>query len=285
MKYLLTTSLLFILNSSITAQKQITVCNAHDSERIFAMLANKTAFRNKHMDPTPYHYNGKAGKKITFMAADNQKAYGWELKAKKHTDNYLFVFHEWYGLNDYVKKESEKLHDDLGNVNVIALDLYDGKVATNGDEAGKYMQDMKPERGTAIIDGAIRYVGKKARIMTIGWCFGGGWSLQASIEAGKQATGCVMYYGMPEKDVARLKTLKTKVLAIFGSQDKWLNAQVVDQFKKDMAAAGKTLTVKVFDADHAFANPSNPKYDSEATREAYQLTLDFLKKCLTLDFK
>ena len=232
MKYLLTISLLFILSSSITAQNQITEGDGHDAEKMFAMFAINPAFRNKHLDPEPYHYNGKTGKKITFMTADNQKAYCWELKAKKHTENYLFVFHEWYGLNDYVKKESEKLYDDLGNVNVIALDLYDGKVAKNRDEAGKYMQNMKPERGTAIIDGAIRYVGKKARIMTIGWCFGGGWSLQASIEAGKQATGCVMYYGMPEKDVARLKTLKTKVLAIFGSQDKWLNGQVVDAVQK-----------------------------------------------------
>ncbi len=278
MKPILTILLFLTAYLSTMAQKQITICGGHESVTAFAMFADDAGFRSKHPDPTPYHYDGMSGQKISFKATDGKEAYGWELKAKNQTNNYLFVFHEWYGLNDYIKKESEKLYNDLGNVNVIALDLYDGKVATNPEEAGKLMQAMKPERGIAIIDGAIKYVGAKVRIATIGWCFGGGWSLQASIESGKQAVGCVMYYGMPEKDVDRLKTLKTDVLAIFGSQDKWLNAQVVDQFKKDMAAANKKLTVKVYDADHAFANPSNPKYNSEATRDAYQLSLNFLKK-------
>jgi carboxymethylenebutenolidase len=37
------------------------------------------------------------------------------------------------------------------------------------------------------------------------------------------------------------------------------------------------MTYKIFEADHAFANPSNPKYDPKATEEAYKMTLDFLK--------
>jgi carboxymethylenebutenolidase len=35
--------------------------------------------------------------------------------------------------------------------------------------------------------------------------------------------------------------------------------------------------VKRYDADHGFANPSNPIYDKSATEDAYKNTLSFLK--------
>ena len=111
----------------------------------------------------------------------------------------------------------------------------------------------------------------------MGWCFGGGWSLQAALLGGKQTVGCVMYYGMPEKDVAKLKTLNSDVLGLFADQDKWINPEVVKQFEKDMAAAGKKVTVKEYPADHAFANPSNPKYNKELATDAHQKALAYLK--------
>ena len=86
-----------------------------------------------------------------------------------------------------------------------------------------------------------------------------------------------MYYGMPEKDVAKLKTLNSDVLGLFADQDKWINPEVVGQFEKDMAAAGKKVTVKEYPADHAFANPSNPKYNKELAADAHQRALAYLK--------
>jgi carboxymethylenebutenolidase len=44
-----------------------------------------------------------------------------------------------------------------------------------------------------------------------------------------------------------------------------------------MKAAGKKVTVHGFDADHGFAYPSNPKYSSDATKQAYDYTIAFLK--------
>jgi dienelactone hydrolase len=116
-----------------------------------------------------------------------------------------------------------------------------------------------------------------AMLASIGWCFGGGWSLQEALLGGKQTVGCVMYYGMPEKDVARLKTLNSDVLGIFASQDKWISPEVVARFKKDMAAAGKSLTVESYDADHAFANPSNPKYKKADAAQAHAHALAYLR--------
>ena len=258
------------------SQSKMACCN-QSATRQFAMLAASKKFVMSHKVPKAFHFQSSIGKPITFKTPDGKESTAYELKAKNPTNNYLLVIHEYWGLNDFIKRESEKLYNDLGNVNVIALDLYDGKIATTREDAGKYMQQVKDDRAQAIIKGAIAYAGPKARIATIGWCFGGGWSLQASLLAGKQDVACVMYYGMPEKSIERLKTLNTDVLGNFANKDQWINTKVVAQFEADMKAAGKKLYVHQYDADHAFANPSNPSYDSEATKNAYAYTIAYLK--------
>lgn len=246
------------------------------------LLASTMDFQLLHAEPLPFTFVSRAGGEMTeFKTPDGKSGKGFLIKAKKKTDRYLFVFQEWWGLNDYIKQEAEKYYNSLdGQVNVLALDMYDGQIATAREEAGKLMSSADAGRLEAIVKGALAYAGPKAKIATIGWCFGGMWSLKSAMLAGNQAVGCVMYYGMPEKDVAKLKTLNTDVLGIFGSQDRGINPEVVKQFEQNMATAGEKVTIKMFEADHAFANPSNPRHDKAATEEAYQLSTTYLKKKL-----
>src|SRR5258705_6529549 len=255
-------------------------CCAAPSTAMFAMLSNDASFKASHLSPLPFHYESPAGQMISFKTSDGKTGSAFEVKSKASTQNYLFVFQEWWGLNDYIKQQAEQLQNELGNVNVIALDLYDGKIATNSDEASKFLSEAKDERIRAIISGALGYVGMDAKIQTIGWCFGGGWSLQAAMMASKQCTGCVMYYGMPETDTKKNQSITFPVLGIFASQDKWITPEVVSKFENEMKKYNKPITVKSFNADHAFANPSNPKHDKAATAEARALAVDFLRKNL-----
>ncbi|MCU0447976.1 MAG: dienelactone hydrolase family protein [Microscillaceae bacterium] len=250
-----------------------------DAIGLFASLTNDVNFVNKHEEPIPIHYKTLAGEKITFKASDGEDASAMLFKAKKTSNNYLLVIHEWWGLNDHIQKEAERFYNDLKkkNVNVIALDMYDGKIATTREDAAKYMQAMKTERGAAIVQGLLNYVGKNAKIATVGWCFGGGWSLQSSIIAENQAVGCIIYYGMPEKDKERLKKLNAEVLGIFAGQEQWISPKLVQEFEANLKELGKKNTIKMFDADHAFANPSNPKYNKVMAEEAYAMSLKFLK--------
>ncbi len=101
--------------------------------------------------------------------------------------------------------------------------------------------------------------------------------MQTGLLAGKKLVGTVMYYGMPEQDVARLKTLNGDVLGNFANKDQWINPKVVGKFDADMKAAGKKLYLHQYDADHGFANPSNPAYSSAATTDAYTNTIAFFK--------
>ncbi|HNP19556.1 MAG TPA: dienelactone hydrolase family protein [Fulvivirga sp.] len=263
------------LSANLFAQDNITICHSPATES-FAVFASNKDFNKEHALPKPFVYKSETGKMISFRTPDGKTGNAFFI-AEEESDNYVFVIHEWWGLNDYIKKEADKIHTDLG-VNVIALDLYDGKIATTRDKAGEYMGAVKTDRAKAIIEGAIEFAGDNANIGTIGWCFGGGWSLQTALMAGDKAVACVMYYGMPEKDVTVLKTLNAPVLGIFAKKDGWITPQVVDNFKKNMADAGKELDVKMYDAVHAFANPSNPDYDKEASADAYQYALDLFKE-------
>lgn len=243
------------------------------------LWASTKEFQKAHALPLPYtHVSKVGGEMITFNTADGQKANAFFIKAAKPTSNYLFVYQEWWGLNDHIKREAEHLYEELGNVNVLAIDMYDGKVAVTREDAGKFMSGANPERLETIIKGAIAYAGPKAKIASIGWCFGGGLSLKSALLEGKQAVGCVMYYGMPVKEVEKLKALHTDVLGLFAGKEQWISPKVVAEFQESMKLAGKKVTVKSYEAEHAFANPSNPDYDKAATEDAWKLSTEYLKK-------
>ena len=255
-------------------QSKMSCCSPSATDK-FAMNVTDKAFILSHAEPLPFTYASERGKDISYKAADGTDAHAFEIKAPKATPYYLFVIHEWWGLNDYIKQEAEKLSNELG-VNVIALDLYDQKVAATREDAGKFMQSVKTERALAIIKGAYTYAGSDAKIFTIGWCFGGGWSLQTAIEGGKQVQGCIIYYGQPEKNISRLKSLNCDVIGFFGTKDQWINPKLVAEFEADMQTAGKKVTITEYEADHAFANPSNPNFDKIATADAHAKEIAFI---------
>jgi carboxymethylenebutenolidase len=272
--------LILIIICSARLVSQTTCCAKPNSTDAFAMLTQDKKFVSTHLEPLPFRLANPIGKNISFKSVDGKEGYGYEIKAASPTNNYIFVIHEWWGLNDYVKQESEKWFTSLRNVNVIAIDLYDKQVATNRDSAAKYMGSVKTERAEAIIKGALAYVGTKANIATVGWCFGGGWSLQTSLLAGKQAKACVMYYGAPEENTTKLATLNAQVMFMWPTQDKWITKDVVTKFETNMKAAKKNMTVKSYDADHAFANPSNPQYNKPFADDAFTNANIFVKEHL-----
>lgn len=265
-----------------SAQYAIPVCHTASTKK-FASFAQYDEFNAEHPTPRDDGFANEAGgEMVKLKCPDGTEANGFFIKSTKGSNRWLLVFQEWWGLNDNVKRESEDFYNTLGDVNVLAVDLYDGKVATDRENAGKYMGEFKQERGDQIIRGAIAFAGPGAKIGTVGWCFGGGQSLLASLLAGKQAAACVMYYGMPVEDVSVLKTLNCDVLNIWGSQDQWINKAVMEKFEANMKAAGKKLTIRTYDANHGFANPSNPMgaFNETAYKDAFKASTEFLKSKL-----
>jgi carboxymethylenebutenolidase len=260
----------------LTTDCYITCFNA-ETRDLIQMDAAKPGFAALHPYPIRFKLENPLGSTVNFSAPDGVNAQGYFIKAKKKTNKWLFVIQEWWGLNDNIKKEAEKFYTELGDVNVLALDMYDGKVAAVPDSAMAYMRNASATRLENIVKGALGYAGTSAKIYTVGWCFGGGWSLQATLLAGKQASGCVMYYGRPETNLDKLKTINCDVIGFFGNKDQGIKPETVDKFEQDMKSVGKTISVNRYDAAHGFANPSNPAFNKEATEDAHIKAIAFLK--------
>lgn len=273
------TLLLLICAAFFTACNDADTSNTENEADKMADFAEDENFKEKHPAPTNEAFEAK-GEMITFATPDGKTASAYALKSSEETDKYLFVFQEWWGLNDNIKREADKYFAALEGVNVIAPDMYDGKSADNPDDAGKLMKGAEQARLDAIIKGALNYAGDEPEVATIGWCFGGGLSLQASILAGESGKGCVMYYGMPVKNAAEIAPLEVPVLGIFAEKDEWINKEVVRNFENLAAATGKKVEAHWFNADHAFANPSNPKYNGNEAKKANAMAMEFIKKHL-----
>ncbi len=259
-------------------------CNGSVYQGDFGMLAMNKDFQASHDAPLPLSYAPDKGSMVTFHTKDGDKdGMAFYVPSDQPTNNVIFMFHEWWGLNDYIKREAERWQEKLGNVDIYAIDLYDGAVATTPEEAARLSSSLDKKRAEHIIGGALAAAGMDKRVATIGWCFGGSWAFTASLMAGDQSAGTVMYYGFPETDEKKIAKLRSDVLYIWASRDAHITKPVVEQFAAEVRKTNHTFELHSYDAVHAFANPSNPKHDALATQQAEILATKFLKKKLQLE--
>jgi len=179
----------------------------------------------------------------------------------------IVVIQEWWGLNDWVKAKADHFASE-GYV-ALAPDLYRGKVATDGDTAHQLMRGMPEDRAMRDLKAAVAALRARpdvdsARIASIGWCMGGGYSLALAF-AEPTLAGTVVYYGRLVTDPATISGLKVPVLGNFGGQDQGISPDSVRAFEKEAKGAGRSVDFKIYpDAGHAFASSKDPKVFREA---------------------
>ena len=196
----------------------------------------------------------------------------------------LIVIHEWWGLNDWVKEQASKLSGQ-GYV-TLAIDLYRGKVATTPEEAHEIMRGVPEDRAKRDLHAAFEFLAsqpnlKKDRIGAIGWCMGGGYSLDVALQEPTLAAD-VINYGHLATDPEALKKIHAPILGIFGAQDKGIPPADVRKFGEQLEKLGKKIEIKIYDdAGHAFENRNNKDgYRPADATDAWQRTVDFLAKNL-----
>src|SRR5581483_8314619 len=159
----------------------------------------------------------------------------------------IVVIHEWWGLNDWVKERASKLADQ-GYV-ALALDLYRGKVATTPEEAHEIMRGVPEDRAKRDLQAAYDYLAsqpnvKKDRIGAIGWCMGGGYSLDVALQESTLAAD-VINYGHLATDPDSLKKINAPILGLFGAQDKGITPDDVHKFEQAIKKLGKKIEIKI----------------------------------------
>ena len=191
----------------------------------------------------------------------------------------IIVIHEWWGLNDWVKQQAAKL-SDLGYA-ALAIDLYRGKVATTPEEAHEIMRGVPEDRAKRDLHAAFAFLAgqasvKKDRIAAIGWCMGGGYSLDVALQEPTLAAD-VINYGHLATDPESIHHIHAAVLGIFGGQDRGIAVEDVKLFEQMLKQQGKQVEIVIYpQAGHAFENQSNPNYRADDAADAWQHTVNFL---------
>jgi len=196
----------------------------------------------------------------------------------------IVVIHEWWGLNDWVKEQASKL-SDRGYV-ALAIDLYRGKVATTPDEAHELMRGVPEDRAARDLRAAVEFLKsqsnvKKDRIASIGWCMGGGYSLDVALQE-PTLRAAVINYGRLASDSESLKKINASILGLFGGQDRGIPPADVKKFEQSLKQMGKKVEVVIYpDAGHAFENPNNRDgYRPDDAADAWKRTVNFLADTL-----
>lgn len=196
----------------------------------------------------------------------------------------VVVIHEWWGLNENIRHMADILAGH-GYV-VFAVDLYEGQVATNSSRAAALSGQVRNNSDEAVTKMRRAVSGLRAKpytrdqVASLGWCFGGGQSLQLSLsEADLNAT--VIYYGTLTTNESTLRRIDEPVLGIFGAEDEVVGIENVREFNQTLGELGIEREIYVYEgASHAFANPSGKSFQPNATRDAWQQTLRFLEEAL-----
>ena len=196
----------------------------------------------------------------------------------------LIVIQEWWGLNDNIRAMARRFAGE--GYLVLAVDLYEGKVATTPEAAMAAMQSAmeKPARLMENLKQAHAYLrtkGNATRIGVVGWCFGGGWSLETALGIPDGIAAAVMYYGRTQTDPKALAALKAPLLGLFGGKDQGIPVDGVRQMEQALVQLGKNVTIVIYpEADHAFANPTGNRYLAGPATDAWAKTIAFFAKYL-----
>jgi carboxymethylenebutenolidase len=201
----------------------------------------------------------------------------------------VVVIQEWWGLNDWIKENAKRLASK-GFV-ALAPDLYRGKVATEMKTASSLAKGLPSDRALRDLKASVQVLASlpnvdKNRIGSIGWCMGGGYSLQLAL-ADPRVKACVICYGRVINDAEKLKNLKAKVIGIFGVEDKGIPAAGVREFEATLKkVGGKTEAFHIFNgAGHGFMRKGtdalpNAAYRETQAREAWEIIEGFLVRNL-----
>ena len=193
----------------------------------------------------------------------------------------LIVIHEWWGLNDNIRDMARRLAGE--GYAALAVDLYGGQVAETPERAGTLARSVDPGAARANLRAAYHYLSGRGarRIGVIGWCFGGGWSLQTALLFPDSLDAAVIYYGHLVTDPGVLAGLRVPLQGHFGAEDSSIPVDDVHRFGEVLDSLGVAEHMYVYEgAGHAFANPSGTRYVKPAADTAWDRTLAFLREHL-----
>lgn len=226
---------------------------------------------------------------VEYITIDGQTIEGYYASPQDMTTPLpgILAIHEWWGLNENIEAMARRLAGE--GYQVLAVDLYKGQIADTPEVAIQLVKEVanNPLAAEANITTAYNYLVETKQaptVASIGWCFGGSWSLETALLFPQELDAAVIYYGgeVGKKTAAELSTLEMPILGIFGQEDSSIPLATVNRLESTLEALDKEAKIIVYEnAGHAFANPSGQNYVAEAAEDAWLETTQFLDEHLT----
>jgi dienelactone hydrolase len=210
----------------------------------------------------------------------------------------VLVVHEWWGINDYIKRRVEQLAG-LGYV-AFAADIYGkGNRAKTREEAmalaGKFRSGHDRSLLRSRANAGLAVLKKHPlvdprRVAAIGYCFGGTAALELA-RSGADIAGVVSFHGgLGTPDPADAKNIRGKVLVLTGADDPSAKPEQVIAFEDEMRKAGVDWYLVTYsNAVHGFTNPENGSdnsrgaaYNEKADKRSWRAMMDFFDEILKL---
>lgn len=228
---------------------------------------------------------------VEYATIDGQKIkgyYAYPTNATKPLPGILAI-HEWWGLNKNIEAMARRLAGE--GYQVLALDLYGGKIAKTPERATQLVLEVigNPIGAEANIAKAYKFLSETKRspkMASIGWCFGGSWSLETALIFPQELDATIIYYGgqIGTATPKELATLEMPILGIFGAEDETIPLAKVKKLESTLKELDKVADIQIYDhAGHAFANSSGQNYVAEAAEKAWKESIDFLNEYLTIE--
>jgi carboxymethylenebutenolidase len=196
----------------------------------------------------------------------------------------VIVVQEYWGLNAHIKDVTCRLAQE-GFI-ALAPDLYDGKLATDANQASAMMQQLDRERAIRILRGGVKFLQEKEPIYAehigvIGFCMGGSYALLLACRE-PVLKAAVPFYGDLPDPIDQVKNIRCPVLFFGAGKDQWINADKISRLKKAFQEYGVHGEVRVYpEAEHAFFNDTRPdKYNPAAAHDAWTRTLGLFSRTL-----
>jgi carboxymethylenebutenolidase len=201
----------------------------------------------------------------------------------------VLVVHEIFGLSHWVRGVADQLAAE-GFI-AIAPDLLTMKGVPTGPDGApdaQRAQQVIRELAAADVHRWLRAVAAHgmslpsatSRYGIVGYCWGGQASFMHAVTS--PALGAaVVYYG-PSPEPAQLASVRAPVLGLYAGDDARVN-QTVPPAAEEMRRLNKTFDVHTFTgAGHGFLRQQDGRDGANlrATRQAWPLTIDFLKRYL-----
>ncbi len=190
----------------------------------------------------------------------------------------VIMIHEFWGLKPEIVGKAEALAKE--GYMVITPDTFRGRTTSWLPSAIWNVMGTPKENILSDLDAVFSWLESQpnvdpTRIMVMGFCYGGGTSLQYSLHNDKiAATG--IFYGNVAVNAEELRVLPGPVLGIFGQEDASIPVSEVKAFEAGLEQAGIAKQITIYpDKGHAFVKSVDEIERDPVQKQAWDEFLEF----------